>query len=134
MDDSVSGCQTLSEAFELYFRSKKLMKEGGFRLLKWATNDQELMTQIKSSETNVFGEVCEKYDERKILGILWNVRDDSLLFSLRDVIKGALENTFPTKRFILKVISSLFDPLGVYSPRNYFQAISSRNIPTEMWM
>ena len=116
LDDSVSGCQTLSEAFELYFRSKKLMKEGGFRLLKWATNDQELMAQIKSSETNVFGEICEKYEERKILGILWNVCDDSLLFSLRDVIKGALENTFPTKRFILEVISSLFDPLGVYSP------------------
>ena len=72
--------------------------------------------------------------ERKILGILWNVRDDSILFSLGDIIKGALENTFPTKRFILKVISNLFDPLGVYSPRNYFQAISSRNIPTEMWM
>ena len=65
------------------------MKEGGFRLLNWATNDQELKAQIKSSETNVLGEVCEKYEERKILGILWNVRDDSLLFSLRDVIKGA---------------------------------------------
>ena len=50
MDDSVMGAQTLREAFELYFKSKKLMSQGGFSLLKWATNNDELRQKIVSSE------------------------------------------------------------------------------------
>ena len=37
MDDSITGAQTMNEALELYSKSKRFMKEGGFSLVKkWA--------------------------------------------------------------------------------------------------
>ena len=49
-DDSVSGAQTLEEAFELYLRSKRMLSEGGFNLRKWNSNDVELMEKMEGME------------------------------------------------------------------------------------
>ena len=39
MDDSVSGAHTASRAFDFYLFVRTVMKEGGFTLRKWLTND-----------------------------------------------------------------------------------------------
>ena len=118
MDDSITGAQTMNEDLELYSKSKRFMKEGGFSLVKWATIDEKLRQKIGSSEIDIFNETpCDKYEkERKVLGIKWNVREDTLGFSIGDVVKNALEHKFTSKRFIMKVIASIFDPIGILSP------------------
>ena len=117
MDDLISGAQSLCDAYEMYYRCRSLMEKGGFALLKWASNDNELMSKIVSTEKNNFKEKCNEYEERKVLGLMWKVTDDSLSFSLGDVVKDALmHEEIPSKRSVLKVIASVFDPLGVMSP------------------
>ena len=117
VDDSVTGAQSLTEAFELYLISKKLMKEGGFVLKKWTTNNDELRKKIHTAEKEIFGEEDEKIEIDKVLGTNWCVSNDKLFFSGEDVVNDALSyKGVITKRYILKVVSSLYDPLGVLAP------------------
>ena len=116
VDNSVTGAQSLTEAFELYLISKKLMK-GGFVLKKWTTNNDELRKKIHTAEKEIFGEEDEKIEIDKVLGTNWCVSNDKLFFSVEDVVNDALSyKGVITKRYILKVVSSLYDPLGVLAP------------------
>ena len=56
MDDNVTGFEYVSTAFDYYVRSKSLMKQGGFVLRKWTSNNDELMKMIAEYEINYFGE------------------------------------------------------------------------------
>ena len=64
VDGSVTGAQSLTEAFELYLISKKLMKGGGSVLKKWTTNNDELREKIHTAEKEIFGEEDEKIEIR----------------------------------------------------------------------
>ena len=52
---------------------------------------------------------------RKVLGIIWDIHADNLIFDFTDIIElcNALE---PTKRNILRIQGMLKDPLGLISP------------------
>ena len=118
MDDLISGAQRFDEVFELYSKSKELMRRGGFRLLKWAINSQELRAKIKESEINVFKEP-ESVDvdgEQKMVGVSWHVSEDWIESSMDPVSERAVDCKKFTKRFVMKVVASLFDPLGIHSP------------------
>ena len=49
-DDVNTGGYTLEETYDLYKKSKKIMKDGGFNLRKWHSNAKELLTEIQSTE------------------------------------------------------------------------------------
>ena len=49
----------------------------------------------------------------KVLGICWSLSNDTL--SIPGLSDDKFENVF-TKREILKVVASIFDPLGYFSP------------------
>ena len=71
MDDSISGVQSLSEAYDLYLILKRLMMEGGFTLRKWTANSDELKEKISLSEKEIYQETEENTSdtENKVLGI-----------------------------------------------------------------
>eukprot|EP00794_Sanderia_malayensis_P000019 gene19-biopygen508 len=48
--DLVTGCENTQEAVSLYERAKDRMKEGGFHLRKWKSNDRELAWEIAIKE------------------------------------------------------------------------------------
>ena len=50
-------------------------------------------------------------NEQKILGILWDEIEDNLVFRLDDIFKDATY-VVPTKKNILSVISTVYDPVG----------------------
>ena len=50
MDDLVTGCQDTEGAIALYEKAKSGIKEGGFSLRKWKTNDRELTGEIAKRE------------------------------------------------------------------------------------
>ena len=101
----ITGAQSLIEAKALYSETK-MFAAASMNLREWASNSVELMAFIpvadRADSTNL-----------KVLGIQWNLGNDTLSIpSLsNDRIKGAY-----TKREILKVVASIFDPLGYFAP------------------
>ena len=53
--------------------------------------------------------------EQKILGLLWNTKEDTLVFQFGHPFKLAKELP-ATKRSVIKVIASVYDPIGFISP------------------
>ena len=46
VDDVATSFHTMEEGLEFSFESKKCLKEGGFELRKWNSNNKKLMDKI----------------------------------------------------------------------------------------
>eukprot|EP00794_Sanderia_malayensis_P021318 gene21318-biopygen16354 len=60
VDNLVTSCKDASVALELYQKARERMKEGGFRLRKWKTNDKDLGEQITATERQAGQDSPEK--------------------------------------------------------------------------
>ena len=60
-------------------------------------------------------EKLDMKDEHKVLGLNWNCVTDEFIFKFEALLRLS-EDLEPTRRNLLKVTSSFFDPLGVLSP------------------
>ena len=116
VDDLTSGFFNVKEAYDFYLNAKRIMKEGGFELRKWASYSVELMNKINRDENiNCSDSSNESNITRKILGINWDLAADTIIFYFDELVNEA----FPlpmTKRSILKISAKIFDPLGFTSP------------------
>ena len=52
---------------------------------------------------------------KKVLGVTWNNKVDTLISDFLDLIKEA-KLLKPTKRNVLKILSSFYDPMGLIQP------------------
>ena len=71
-------------------------------------------------------------NEPKVLGLNWNCVSDECIFRFKALSKLA-ESLEPTKRSLLKVTSTFFDPLGILSPvlvqiKLLFQMLYQENV------
>ena len=154
VDDLVTGMQSIEEAFALYEKTMTRMKEGGFWMRKWKSNKKELIERIEKDqvdysqckttdskekgsenegESNSFVPEKALSDGEKVLGVNWNTVNDKFWFNLKDIAIKDQANNALTKRSILKVLASLYDPLGILSPimaeaKILFQDICKDNI------
>ena len=154
VDDLVTGMQSIEEAFALYEKTMTRMKEGGFWMRKWKSNKKELIERIEKDqvdysqckttdskekgsenegESNSFVPEKALSDGEKVLGVNWNTVKDKFWFNLKDIAIKDQANNALTKRSILKVLASLYDPLGILSPimaeaKILFQDICKDNI------
>ena len=115
MDDETTGTQDLETAIRFYKFVRASMNEGGFDLRKWQSNSSELIQFIQEHE-QLFGADIAVVAKSitKILGIPWNKVDDQLIFNFATIINEAISDEKEvTKRIVLKVTHSIFDPLGV---------------------
>ena len=106
-DDLCTGAKNRELAYELYKKFRVRFAEANFDIVKWRTNDKDLRELI--------GDESEHDDEAKILGIKWDEVRDEFILGVKDIFVNA-ENINPTKRNVLKVIASCYDPIGYLSP------------------
>ena len=138
VDDIAYGDNSEDNAYQLYIISKHLLKEGGFNLRKFVTNSDLLQKMIEEKECSslmtpvqhchiLTGE-DESYTkstlgsthktnvgETKVLGVKWNPSTDCLVFDFKDTVARAADIE-PTKRHVIGVTSSFYDPVGFISP------------------
>ena len=88
------------------------MLKGQFALRKWITNDQKLQRFIDAKENE---NIEENSSYRKVLGLQWFTENDSFEYGFTDIIKLA-EELPTTKRNILRISATFYDPLGMISP------------------
>ncbi len=108
VDDLVSGALNDQKAFKLFETARKVLSQSGMNLRKFCTNSATLQSRF-----SVWG--SEDADSVKVLGICWNRREDFFHFDLARLDRQA-RILQATKRSVLKVSASLYDPLGLLSP------------------
>ena len=139
VDDLVGGESTAKKALELYDNCKTRMASGGFRLMKWLTNSDEVSREIDCQEKQVgnsrgsinddesyaklsLGGTKGDLTSHKVLGQVWDNKKDELKIEIGKV--GEKAKALPsTKRSLLSVLASLFDLLGLISPVIVFAKI-----------
>jgi transposase InsO family protein len=92
--------------------------QGGFNLCNWLSNSEEMMKQIPQELHAKSVKSLESEKElamERVLGLFWKPVPDSFTFSLSfvrttgDLLSG---DRMPTKRELLSLTMSIFDPLG----------------------
>ncbi|XP_045533958.1 uncharacterized protein LOC123721012 [Papilio machaon] len=117
VDDILSGSYDIETAIDIQSKVTKILQSGGFELQKWNSNSKQFMEEIENSKRASKNEIEPNIkDTTKTLGINWNTLTDKLqITNTVHNSKILLERTI-TKRKVLTVIASLFDPMGWLAP------------------
>ncbi|XP_061706724.1 uncharacterized protein LOC133517425 [Cydia pomonella] len=114
MDDVLSGGDTEENAIEAKRQLIEILRRGGFELQKWSSNNKEFMNTVEPEKRAKNSEIdINKKETIKTLGIIWNSNEDTLLVTNKI---NTLSEQRVTKRNVLTVIASLFDPMGWLAP------------------
>ncbi|MEL6606114.1 MAG: reverse transcriptase domain-containing protein [Cyanobacteria bacterium J06614_10] len=119
VDNMVNSVNDESTLLEIYEHANQELARANMPLRQWVSNNANLQSVIRENDLGT------ESAEVNILGLLWNSLEDTL--HVRSV--PGLERPDHTKRTLLSAVSSLFDPLGFFSPIN----IRGRKLLQEAW-
>ncbi|XP_062714600.1 uncharacterized protein LOC134291174 [Aedes albopictus] len=109
-----AAANSVEQACELRKQLSEMTERGGFRLRKWASNCSkalEGLTEDNLAIREVDGINLDPDPSVKTLGLTWMPRSDQLKFKF-DIPAVQQDQQF-TKREVLSIIATLFDPLGL---------------------
>ncbi|XP_049866070.1 uncharacterized protein LOC126366823 [Pectinophora gossypiella] len=118
MDDYLDSFPTEEIGIETALLVRNIHREGHFELRKWNSNSKRILQAVKGEQHTETVSIGPSLNMEKVLGLVWRPESDNLEFNphLARVPPVLLENKSPTKREALKIVMSLFDPLGLASP------------------
>lgn len=112
--DGLTSVKSVEEAKKLIMEAQRLCKEGGLRLHKFNSNQREVLVCVDPSERVEIIEPMKLTKEvsqlGRVLGLQWSMDDD--LFSFKTTWKEQPAS----RKGILSVVASLYDPLGFLTP------------------
>ena len=121
MDDWITGADDDHEACSMFQGGDAIMSEAQFTLAKFGSSSEVVAGMLqKQFEDKVLGT-----DSIKVLGLTWQPRSDSFVFSGLDIPSDLVI----TKRVVLSLVSRLFDPLGYLNP----YAVLAKVIFQDLW-
>ena len=114
VDDCLFSVKDEEEALFMFSQLTTLLKKGGFNLTKWTSNSREVLskipTEMRSKNLNKVEVTKELLPRERVLGIEWSAESDAFQFCVQ------LQERPMTRRGLLSMIASLYDPLGFISP------------------
>lgn len=111
VDDMLTGAETVEEAYENCQEVSDILKQGGFILRKWLSNDPQIIKDISDSNfAQTLHELGDK-ENTKTLGLIWSCQTDCLAFH----ISISDSQSQSTKRSMLSAVAQIYDPLGLLS-------------------
>jgi len=112
VDDCLKSVPSENKAIVLVDELRQLLSKGGFRLTKWISNSRNVIESIPTSERaeSVKDLLLDQLPIERALGVRWDVGSDTLGFKI------SVKDRPPTRRGILSVVSSVYDPLGFAAP------------------
>ena len=118
VDDLMKSVSSPEAAIKLSTQLRELLMKGGFRLTKWLCNDRDVLVEIPEHEraSSVVNLDIGDLPTTCTLGLKWNVEADKLIWDVSTKFKHLVETKPVTRRGILAIVSSLFDPLGFIAP------------------
>jgi hypothetical protein len=106
VDNVFVGARSVEEAIDIYEESKDLFNKASMNLREWTSNSREFTSLLPKEDKSHGNEV-------KVLGIKWDLESDCI--SVPGPNKESLLSV-KTKRQVLKMIASIYDPLGFFTP------------------
>ncbi|XP_058826515.1 uncharacterized protein LOC131686265 [Topomyia yanbarensis] len=117
VDDMLVSVATPQEAIKLARQVKQVHAEGGFEIRNWISNSKQVMQALKEERTEEKNlDLSPELSTEKVLGMWWCTSSDTFTYKVgwnrygRALLGGQLR---PTKRQMLRVLMSMFDPLGL---------------------
>ena len=114
VDDGLRSVASVQEGKDLLQASQRLCGLGGLHLHKFASNSADVLRDLPKEDLaphmDQLGLPTDEPVTERALGVFWNIKDDTLGFQVTNEEKPM------TRRGILSVVSSLYDPLGLAAP------------------
>ena len=130
MDDPLKSMKDVQSAKQLAQSMINICKSVGFKIIKFMSNRKELAATIPEENRKKYvkdKDHSEDLPNNKALGICWDIEEDTFSFTIN------LDGKPITKRGLLSLISSIYNPLGFASPfvlegRRNLQSLSNKNV------
>ncbi|XP_033762629.1 uncharacterized protein LOC117344089 [Pecten maximus] len=114
VDDCLKSLKTVNKAKSLVKDLKDVLHRGGFHIAKWISNSREVMSSLpvdeRAKEVKDLDLDQDTLPIERALGVQWCIESD--IFRFKIVIKDQPL----TRRGILSMVSSVYDPLGFLAP------------------
>lgn len=135
VDDYLDSFATVEEAIRVVNEVKHIHSKGGFQLRKFKCNEVAVLRGIGELSDDECKELLLERGDliESVLGMQWMPRDDVFVYSFtprKDLQEILRPDHVPTKREALKVVMSLFDPLGFIS----FFLVHGKVLIQEIWV
>ncbi|XP_075151122.1 uncharacterized protein LOC142225231 [Haematobia irritans] len=128
VDDALAGAHEIDVAVKARDQLIRALSSAGFSMRKWTANDDKILDGLPAAHllNEKFLEI-EDESKAKTLGVRWNAKGDYFYFAVKPIeIKTAF-----TKREVLSIIASLFDPAGWLGPTIVIAKILMQQIWSE---
>ncbi|XP_062715269.1 uncharacterized protein LOC115260558 [Aedes albopictus] len=119
VDDMLVSVDTEEQAIQLAKDVRHVHQQGGFEIRNWISNSSRVLAALQEVDTD---EKCldlsSELATEKVLGMWWNTTDDVFTYKVGwnrydpALLRGERR---PTKREVLRVLMTIFDPLGLIS-------------------
>ena len=115
VDDYLVSVATKEETVFIIKETPAVLQQGGFHLTKFVVNDESILMEIhvdvRAKEVKEIG----SQSTGKVLGIQWDISNDCFYFQINSESNNKL-NSEVTRRNMLSVVSSIYDPLRLINP------------------
>lgn len=113
VDDGLISVPTEAEAISLLQRTQNSLSESNLRLHKFASNSEAVLQAFTPEDRAVLKDLDlsgEATPVQRSLGLLWETMADTFTFTVSQHRKAF------TRRGVLLMVNSVFDPLGMVAP------------------
>ena len=111
VDDCLKSVASRNEAVAVIKGTTEILSCGGFKLTKFVVNDEKILRHVATEDRAKEVKELNKDAKSKALGVQWSVGDDNFYFDV-----NVPDSCDVTRRHILSVVSSAYDPIGLVSP------------------
>ncbi|XP_055711452.1 uncharacterized protein LOC129806705 [Phlebotomus papatasi] len=127
-DDYLGCADTIEESRGLIKDIVQVHKAGGFDIVNWTANDSRILNCVSDTMKSLNA----KDEPERILGLWWDSSEDVFTFktTFHRVASDILsEEKIPTMREVLRLVMSIFDPLGFLA----MFSVKGKMILQEIW-
>ena len=134
MDDYLDSVDTVPEAIQRANEVSSVHQKGGFEVRNWMSSSKEVLATLPQGTLAQGGSKLALDSEsfQRVLGVIWSPDSDHFTFTSvfpkvdRKIVDGEKQ---PTKREVLKLVMSVFDPLGLLS----VMSIRAKILMQDVW-
>ena len=114
VDDGITSCDTADETLSLIANTRNMLRTANLRLHRIASNSPAVMKSLpqqdKVENLRNLDPSRDPLPQQRSLGVVWNLEKDAFTFQV------ALPEKPFTRRGVLAVVNSIFDPFGFVIP------------------